>query len=294
MSDYEKLKLEIERLKSCTKHISIGKSYLGEDIPAFFVGEGDLTLLLHGGIHAREYISSFLLLKILDYLKHFRLGVKVCVLPLTNPDGARICAEGIGFTRYAKYYNNLRTMLRGGNHRLFKANARGVDLNVNFDAEWGGGKQNEFSFNSQNFVGSKFLSERENVSLVKFTKNLAPFLTLSYHSKGKVIYFGFDGENKTLRTRERKFLKILCKETDYKGIYTKNSCGGFKDYLLTKLNSLAFTVEVGSDKLSHPIGPKYLDEIWNENKLSILKTIKEMLKYGKIHEKGNRVREKGV
>ena len=68
-------------------------------------------------------------------------------MPLVNPDGVRIA-----LTR----------------DKLWKANAKGVDLNVNFDARWGKGRRNVFSPAAENYVGPMPCSAR-NCSTIQST-----------------------------------------------------------------------------------------------------------------------------
>ena len=82
---------------------------------------------------------------------------------------------------------------KGKDFSLWKANARGVDLKVNFDAKWGPGKQNVRYPASANYIGSMPFSEPETRALAEFTKEVKPDATISYHTKGGEIYYGFEG-----------------------------------------------------------------------------------------------------
>lgn len=195
-------------------------------------------------IHAREYITTHLALKqIEDFAKYGRTG-NVAFIPMVNPDGVEICLS---------------------KNRLFKANANGVDLNVNFDAMWGKGEQNEFAPNFQNYVGKMPFSEPETRALRDFTCSFLPDLTISYHSKGEEIYWEFFQEDRRL-IRDYKFAKILSNSTTYPLKKAENSCGGYKDWCILTLKIPSFTIEVGSDKLSHPITTKHLSQIYAKNK----------------------------
>ena len=249
---------------------NVGKSTLGKNILATHVGSFDGTqIIIQGGIHAREYISSLLMIEQARYL-HSNDLVKeggIYFIFLTNPDGAEIALDGIAqipceITRqYLTLGNNGRD-----DFSTFKANVNLVDLNTNFDADWGEGGQNIFCPNAENFVGFYPNSEREVQNLINFTQRIKPSLTISYHSKGEVIYYGFEGESEQNIVRDRAIGEQLSTLTGYPLIFTENSTGGYKDWCIKNLQIPAYTIEVGSNSLSHPIGEENLPEIFEQNK----------------------------
>lgn len=232
-------------------------------------------ILLCAGTHAREFISSYLLFKEIEYLLNFCLPCRVVVVPIVNPDGIKICAKGASACEDEKTQKFVKKLLLSTQKGLFKANANGVDLNVNFDCDWGCGSQNFFGFPaSQNYVGTKPNSEPENVFLTNLVKKINPQCVLTYHSKGEVVFWGFEGQSKKTKKQSRLLLGEICKNTHYKKIFTKNSCGGFKDWCIIKQNISAFTVEVGNDALQHPIGKEQVGKIFEQNKNVVLSLAK--------------------
>ena len=246
-----------------------GKSVLGKNLLATHVGSFDgVQILIQGGIHAREYISSLLMVEQARYL-HATDAVKnggIYFIFLTNPDGAEIVLDGINNLPcdITKQYLSLAN--GGFDFSQYKANVNLVDLNTNFDADWGSGSQNVRCPNSQNFIGFYPNSEREVNSLINFTYQVRPSLTISYHSKGEVIYYGFTGESEQNLERDRMIGEQLSATTGYPLELTENSSGGYKDWCIQKLTIPAYTIEVGSNSLEHPIGEEYLPEIFAQNK----------------------------
>lgn len=249
---------------------NIGKSTLGKNILATHVGSYDGTqIIIQGGIHAREYISSLLMVEQARYLYVNDLVKEggIYFIFLTNPDGAEIALDGL---------NNIpclitKQYLTLGNNgsedfSKYKANINLVDLNTNFDADWGEGGQNTFCPNAENFIGFYPNSEREVQNLINFTQKIKPSLTISYHSKGEVIYYGFEGESEQNIVRDRAIGEQLSNLTGYPLIFTENSTGGYKDWCIRYLQIPAYTIEVGSNSLSHPIGEENLPEIFEQNK----------------------------
>ncbi len=200
------------------------------------------TVIVQYAIHGREYITTYLALKQMDdFYKRGRYG-RIFFIPAVNPDGIELCING---------------------KNLWKANARGVDLNVNFDAQWGQGEFNISTANSENFIGDFPFSESETSALKTFTLSVRPNFTISYHAKGEEIYYEFLGGDKE---RDYKIAKVVSDSTGYPLKSVKGSCGGYKDWCIQKLGIPAVTVEVGDDRLFHPISKRHLTEIYKKNK----------------------------
>ena len=268
---YNDLISKIEQLKEEGVEIfSIGKSVLGKDILATHLGETTGTqILIQAGIHAREYITTLLLVELVREL-HNNDMIKnggIYFVFLVNPDGAQIVLDGIEVLpcditkQYLTYANK-----GSKNFSQYKANANLVDLNTNFNANWGKGALNVTCPNTENFIGFYPESEREVQTLINFTLKVKPKLTISYHSKGDIIYYGFDGQTKQDHERDFNIGSRLSKATGYPLILTENSTGGYKDWCIQKFTIPAYTIEVGADNLPHPIGEENLPEIYNQNK----------------------------
>lgn len=259
-----------------------GKSVLGKNILATHVGSYDgVQILIQGGIHAREYISTLLMIEQARYL-YATDAVQnggIYFIFLTNPDGAEIVLDGINSVpcNITKQY---LTLANGGfDFSKYKANINLVDLNTNFDADWGTGGQNVRCPNTENFIGFYPNSEREVISLINFTYQVRPSLTISYHSKGEIIYYGFTGESEQDLGRDRAIGEQLSATTGYPLVLTENSSGGYKDWCIRHLKIPAYTIEVGDVDLEHPIGEEYLPEIFAQNKDMPLVALNAAIEY---------------
>jgi g-D-glutamyl-meso-diaminopimelate peptidase len=220
------------------KKCVIGYSFSGREIFAIHVGNDfGKQFISTYAIHGREWITARLA------LEHIKRGTGFggWVVPLVNPDGAMI----------AQTYNS-----------LWKANARGVDLNCNFDADWGEGRLNTRTRGSENCIGDCPLSERESKALADFTLKIKPCVTFSFHTKGGEIYWEYGGRG------DKHGGEILAEATGYqlKKIYF--SCGGYKDWCIQKLGIPSYTIECGRDSLTHPIERlKDISECFNALKI---------------------------
>ncbi len=276
MTIYEDLMGRIEKLKKKTPFVIFGESELGSPLVAFVLGNGERKILIQASIHAREYITSFMAIRLIEALRESQLNAQLIVVPVMNPDGVRICDEGADFIKDEKCKAVISKILKTTPKRLYKANANGVDLNCNFDAGWGTGSQNKFDAPSfANFVGFFPNSENEVQSLISLTKSFLPNLTLSLHTKGEVVYFGYAGQPEKTRAQQQKYLKVIEKASKYKGVFTTGSGGGYKDYCLLRLDITGFTIEFGSDKLSHPISLTHLDELFDKLYAIVLELLKQ-------------------
>ena len=244
----------------------IGFSAFNKPIRYFKVEKtGFPVVIVQCAMHAREYVTTYLAIEQIKWFNRYGKKGTVYFIPLVNPDGVEIVEKV---------------------NRLYKANGNGVDLNVNFDARWGTGESNVFVKGEKNYVGEFAFSEPESRALKDFTLFVKPDATVSYHSKGEEIYWRFFQEE--CLSREYYLARALGDVTGYALKETPNSAGGYKDWCIEKLKIPAFTIEVGDDKLVHPIGKERTAEIFTKNKGVIKTLIKGLSKInGKIYEKRN-------
>ena len=247
----------------------IGYSTMGLPIYCFHIGNfTGKQILMEGGIHAREYLSTLFLIKETEYLTTQTIeDGGIYIIPCVNPDGIRLVLSGFeGLT--CQKQKDILTLINNGsnNFKLWKANINGVDLNVNFDAWWGKCAQNVFCVAPENFVGYYPNSEREVNNLINVTYEINPSLTISWHTKGEVIYYGFDALTASEITRDRLIAEQFSNLNGYAVIKTSNSVGGYSDWVSLNLRVPAFTIEIGNPNLSHPITVEQLDVVFEQNK----------------------------
>ena len=264
----------IENLKSLEgiDYLIIGYSTFFRPIYVFHVGtyKGN-QMLMEGGIHAREYLSTLFLIEEIKFLHeqfvNGELNGGYYVIPLVNPDGVALVLEGVGSVSCNIQKDILKLINNGSDDfSLWKANGLGVDLNVNFNAEWGKGTQNVFCPSSENFVGYYPESEREVKNLTEFTKQIYPSITISWHTKGEVIYYGFYTLPPKLIARDYQIALKISEVNGYSVLKTEGSVGGFSDWVSLNLEVPAFTIEIGNQNIPHPLNEENLSVVFEQNK----------------------------
>lgn len=262
----------------------IGRSVLGKPILAMKMGMGAQKVFYNAAFHANEWITTPVLLRFAEelaeaYSTRGRLyGIDVSrllrkvtlyLVPLVNPDGVdlvngAITNEGIlaNVERIADRYPGIPYP------NGWKANIRGVDLNLQFPAEWLQARQTKFAqgfttFAPRDFVGEGPLTEPESLAIYNYTLQENFDLILAYHSQGEVIYWKFlDYEP----SRSREIALYFGQVSGYTVEETPIASGyaGYKDWFIQNYNRPGYTIEVGQGINPLPIeqfGQIYMDNI---------------------------------
>ena len=246
----------------------VGYSLLGVSIYGVHIGNyTGKQIILTGAIHAREYVTSLLLVEMVRYLYDKEFNGGFYFVPLMNPDGVDLVLSGTSNIGCEKLRDFLKLVNDGSeDFSSWKANANAVDMNVNFDAGWGGGVQNVFCIAPENFVGYYPNSEREVRSIIDFSLRNMPAMTIDYHTRGEVIYYGFDTQTEIERANNLKIASDIAEVTGYEVQRSEGSVGGYQDWSINTLKVPSVTIEVGNATMSYPITEEYLPEIFEQNK----------------------------
>lgn len=277
--DYSDLVREAESIKDRkVKIFSAGKSLMGKDILCIKIGNGNKKLFLSGAYHGLEYLTSAFLMRFMrEYIdaveekkEYFGYDVSsiydnvtLYVIPMVNPDGVDIAVNGLDITN--EYHRKLISMV--GIHsfnNVWQANARGVDINHNFDANWG---MVATKPSPTKFSGEYPESEPETKAVVELVRKEKFDMLLAFHSQGREIYYDFDGlaGAKSLETAQK-----MAKESGYAVCIPKGtaSFGGCKDWFIKEFGKEGFTVEIGYGK--NPLPMSMLCDVYEENARIIL------------------------
>ena len=263
---------------------SIGRSVLGNNIPFVKIGNGYKEVFYSASYHGNEWITSPVLMKFLaDYCYCYKNNLNIFgfparrlfnsttiyIVPMVNPDGVDLVTGEIksGSSPYmlAKQISNNYPSIPFVDG--WKANIRGVDLNLQFPAGWENAREIKYSqgFTSpapRDFVGFGPLTEPEALAVYNFTLSHNFRLILAYHSQGEVIYWQFQNYNPP-RSFEigQKFSEVSgysLEDTPF-----NSSFAGFKDWFIQNYNRPGYTVEVGLG--TNPLPISQFDKIYADN-----------------------------
>ena len=243
----------------------IGKSVMGRPLWSLQLGDGENRVLYHAAHHANEWITTPVLLKFTEELAAaFAAGGAIAgraaaeildyatltLIPALNPDGIDLVT---GALRQGEFFQSAQRVAAAWPEIPFpkgwKANIRGVDLNLQYPARWETAREIKFSQGvtgpaPADFVGQAPLCAPESRALADFTRRLDPALTLAYHSQGEVIYWQFEGE---APAESQRIAALFAELSGYEAAETPYVSGfaGYKDWFIQDFDRPGFTIEVG-------------------------------------------------
>ncbi|WP_117017048.1 M14 family metallopeptidase [Aeribacillus pallidus] len=280
---YEEMVRDISELEKAYPNLIskriIGQSVDGRNIYAVKLGKGKTEIMINGSHHAREYITTNLLMEMIDvyayaYSKNLRVdgypvrsilnNASIWFVPMVNPDGVTLVQKGHRSAKNPAYV----LKLNGGstNFAAWKANIRGVDLNRQYPADWYRIAGNTGRPSPQNYKGPRPLNEPEAKAMVNFTLSRNFKTAVSYHSSGEIIYWHFNTP-KQHEVRDRKIASMIASKTGYRLVPPSNnpSGGGFTDWFISTQKKPAFTPEVAPYVGNRPVPISYFPSIWKKN-----------------------------
>ena len=260
-----------EKYPSILTRSVLGHSIGGREIPLLSLGAADSekSVVYVGAHHGMEYITSAVLMRFAAELCEAAAsgaslcGVnislmlrrrRICVVPMVNPDGVELHLHGIweGFPLAE------RTLaMSGGDFSRWQANARGVDLNHNYNAGFAEYKaieeERKITPGASLYSGVSPESEPESAAvcaLLRYDPSVRTVLSL--HTQGEVIYYGGEaapvGSRSIGRTLSRMTGYALA-EADGTAAY-----GGLVDWFVREFERPAFTLECGRGE--NPLPPE--------------------------------------
>lgn len=242
----------------------LGQSILGRKIPVLRLGRGSKKVLYIGAHHGMEWVTCTVLLRFVnEYCELLRSRGKVnglsvealdesrsiYVIPMLNPDGVEYALHGIEEDNplYERAFSmNGQSM----DFSHWQANARGVDLNHNYNAGFAEYKRLEaengiFGGAPTRFSGEAPESEPEVGYLCNFVRFYDDFsMALTLHTQGEEIYYTSGGEVPPKGERIGERLASLCGYSLSKP-EGMAAYGGFTDWFIREFGRPSFTVECG-------------------------------------------------
>jgi hypothetical protein len=206
---------------------TIGYSRQGRAINAFVFGSGGKTVLYTGAIHGNEQSSRLLMNAWINELdvnaRSIPAGTRIVVIPSVNPDGVAINS------RY---------------------NAVNVDLNRNYDtSDWQKDVQTVNGDPLPGGGGSSPGSEPETQALMAYTIELAPSLTMSYHSSASYAIGNQCGNSASLADTYAK-LTGSRNMTGVSGAFSYQITGTYDDWICEQLGRASVLIELATSTSS--------------------------------------------
>jgi len=257
---YSEINSEIHALASAYPTIaqisSIGQSIEGRDLWAIKISdnvaqdEDEPVVVFMGAHHAREWISvetPFLTAKyLLDkyagnaQIKNYVDSAEIWIVPMVNPDGHQYSVDS---------------------DRLWRKNRRnngdgsyGVDLNRNYEKEWGGPGSSGDTF-SETYRGPAPFSEPESQACRDFIKSVEPKALITYHSYSQLVLFPWGYTNSPAPDKALLSSLAVTLADKIKAVHGKTytpqqssalylASGDTTDWLYWLLGVPAFTIEL--------------------------------------------------
>ncbi len=256
----------------------------GRPVELMRLGRGSRTVLYTAAHHANEWITATLLLAFVEALAEAvatggtiaeRSGADLVrqatlyIVPMVDPDGVDLVTGALqpgdpqyeSARRLGENYPNIP--FPSG----WKANLLGVDLNLNYPAQWEQAREIKFSQGftqpgPRDYVGEAPLDQQETRALANLTRRLDPALVLAFHSQGEVIYWQFaDYEVPGARALAEQFSNLsgyALEDTPY-----ASSFAGYKDWFIQDFRKPGFTIEVGRGE--NPLPLNQFPQIYADN-----------------------------
>ena len=251
----------------------IGQSVFGRPIPVITLGDKTAakSVIYVSTHHANENVCTGVLLNFLEeYLNAYERGAqihginlqylykmrRIYIIPMLNPDGVEYRLNGVGednpIGERILAYNG------GDDFSSWSANARGVDLNHNYDAYFDEYKKIEKEKGLINgktkYSGEYAESEPEVAALAGFIRYNAEQIegVLTLHTQGEEFYYMSNGKTPP---RAEHLSRVISRMTGYTPTIAQgdSGMGGLTDWFIKEYNKPSFTLECGKGTNPLPI-----------------------------------------
>ncbi len=249
----------------------------GRPVRTLVLGTGPRKVIFTAAHHANEWITALVLLKFAEDVcagaisdaQRILDSATIYMVPMVNPDGVDLVVGAIApgsreyedARRLAEFYPGI-PFPEG-----WKANLKGVDLNLQYPAMWRLAREIKFMQGytrpgPRDYVGRAPLNQIESRALAGYTEYIDPALVMAYHSQGKVIYWQFaDYEVPGAKELGEEFARLsgyTLDDTPY-----ESSFAGYKDWFIQNFRRPGYTIEVGEGE--NPLPLSQFDEIYRDN-----------------------------
>lgn len=242
-----------------------GNSLLGRELPILILSPPGEPIkervLVAAAFHGQEWLTALCALRLCEELcLALKSGLSLCgipldcalrgrqilFLPMVNPDGVQIALYGSDAAgQYALFVRE-----HGGDTPgLWQANARGVDINHNFNAGWQemqvlAEKNGKDRPGARQYCGESPESEPETRAVTDLCRLYEFRHVVALHSQGEEIYWQYGAHTPP---QSRMIAQVLGAASGYTVTDPTGmaSHGGFKDWFISCFHRPGFTIELG-------------------------------------------------
>lgn len=243
--------------------VVMGHSLLRREIPALVMGEdADTRVLMAAAFHGQEWLTTLCALRLCEEMgSHLRADLTLCgvsltralrgrqvwLVPLVNPDGVEIARYG---SMAAGAYAATAARLGADTPGVWRGNARGVDVNSNFNAGWA--EMQALAQKSGKNCGDSPESEPETRALADLCRRLPFRHVVALHTQGEEIYWRYGTHTPP---QSEMMARVLSAVSGYAVADPAESAshGGFKDWFIDTFRRPAFTLELGRGRNPLPL-----------------------------------------
>ncbi|RXZ84146.1 carboxypeptidase [Paenibacillaceae bacterium] len=286
MYTYERMEKDLKALAARYPQLinldSIGKSEYGRELWSLKLGKGPVVIFLNGSHHAREWITTNLLMGMADhyaqaYEKQATWGtfavrdllerVTFHIVPMVNPDGVTLQQRGLSAFPKADHAALLRMNGGSTNFKRWKANAKGIDLNRQYPADWATIRNVSSKPSYMNYKGTQPLQAKEAKALAAYAREIMPELAISYHSSGEILFWNFKTPA-AHKARDLQLANQFASHTGYRLVTPSSnpSGGGFTDWFITEFGRPALTPELARAVGETNVPLSEWDRIWKQHR----------------------------
>lgn len=249
-----------EQIKEFKNVSVIGNTREKRNIFCIELGSGEKCAVFAAAFHGLEYLTATALMefaKKFAEMPEFHNRLKLYIVPMVNPDGVEIAINGV-VPKNPYHRDIIKHTGIIDFKKVWQANASGVDINHNFNADW----KSVYNSPGPTKYGGEFPeSEPETRAVAKLLRKTEPELFIAFHSQGREIYYDFNGlESKSAKQNA----ECVAKGCGYEASVPEGTAtfGGAKDYYIQEYHKEAYTVELGMGK--NPLPHSELPEMIND------------------------------
>ncbi|MBQ9859503.1 MAG: M14 family metallocarboxypeptidase [Clostridia bacterium] len=249
----------------CLQTVCAGSSLLGRELPVLVLNAEaqphPQRVLVAAAFHGQEWLTALCALRLCEELcasltadltlcdiavGRALQGRQIWFFPLINPDGVHIARYG---SAAAGEYASFVAQTGGDTHGLWQANARGVDINHNFNAGWAemqalAQKNGKTAAGPRQYSGPSPESEPETRAVTNLCRQWRFRHVVALHSQGEEIYWSYGDRTPP---QSRIMAQVLGAASGYTVTHPEGmaSHGGFKDWFIACYGRPGFTIELG-------------------------------------------------